>query len=42
MPPEESFGMVTLGRFVAKPAYLIDFQVSKYTMVAVLAVERRE
>jgi hypothetical protein len=42
MPPKESFGIVALGRSAAKPAHFVDFQVSKYTMVAVPAIERSE
>src|SRR5712691_3195315 len=42
MSPQESLGVVALGRSAAKPAHFIDFQISKYPMMAILAVARSE
>jgi hypothetical protein len=42
MLAHESFGIVALRRSASKPADFIDFQISKYSMVAVPTVERSE
>src|SRR5437868_517987 len=42
MAADESFGIVALRRSAAKPADFIDFQVSKYAVMAVPAVEQSE
>src|SRR5437764_578930 len=42
MSSQESFGIVALGRSAAKAAHFIDFQVSKYPMMAIPAITRSE
>jgi hypothetical protein len=42
MLPQETFGIIALGRSAAQSANFFDFQIAKYPMMAVAAIAHRE